>query len=209
MTPSRVLQLKVTMKGIKPAIWRRILVSQDTTLEQLHLILQVAMGWMNCHLHGFTIQGQRFGPPSPDDFMPIADERKHRIGSLVLKGHKLEYEYDFGDGWEHTILVEDVREATPSETVPSCLDGRRACPPEDCGGPHRYADVLDALRGAKGKREAELLEWLGGRHDPERFELAKVNDRLAELLRPRRRTARAKPPRRASSKPARSKRTLH
>lgn len=200
-TATRALQLKVTLKNVKPAIWRRVLVSEATTLAELHMIVQVVMGWQNSHLHAFTIHGQRFGLPDPDDFVPVVDERKHRIGALVHKGNKLEYEYDFGDGWEHTILVEAVREPTADETTPSCLDGKRACPPEDCGGPGGYGDLLEALAAPKNKRDHELLEWIGGEYDAERFALAEVNEALAELGRPRRRAARAKNPP--------SKRTIH
>jgi hypothetical protein len=205
----RALQLKVTLKNIKPAIWRRVLVSEDMTLADLHLILQVAMGWENYHLHGFTIHGQRFGPPDPDDFVPVVDERKHRIGALVHKGTKFEYEYDFGDGWEHTILVEAVREPTATETMPSCLEGKRACPPEDCGGAWGYADLLDALADPKNERHDELREWVGGEYDAERLELAEVNEALAELVRPRRRPARSKSKQPKTAKAAHSKSTLH
>jgi hypothetical protein len=184
-TSPRALQLKVTLKKIKPAIWRRVLVSEEMTLADLHLILQVAMGWENYHLHDFTIHGQHFGP-NPDDFTPVIDERKHRIGALVHKGSKFEYEYDFGDGWQHTILVEAVREPTATESMPSCLDGKRACPPEDCGGPWGYSDLLDALADPKHERHEELREWVGGDHHAARFELAEVNEALAELVRPRR-----------------------
>jgi hypothetical protein len=208
-TTPRALQLKVTLKNIKPAVWRRALVSEDMTLAELHVILQVAMGWENSHLHGFTIHGQRFGPPSPDDFIPVVDERNHRIGALVHKGNKFEYEYDFGDGWEHTILVEAVREPTATETVPSCLDGKRACPPEDCGGAWGYADLLDALADPKSERHEELREWVGGEYDAERLELAVVNESLAELVRPRRQPPRSKRKRSRAAKGARANTRLH
>jgi hypothetical protein len=203
---SRVLQLKITLKHTRPPIWRRLLVSEDLTLAELHLILQAAMGWQNTHVHAFTIHGQRFGTPDPDDFVPVVDERKHRIGPLVRKGARFEYEYDFGDEWEHTILVEDVRAPATTETLPSCVAGRRACPPEDCGGPPGFADLLEALDAPKTRRHRDLLAWIGGHFDASRFELAEVNEALAALVRPRRPRSKVKP-----SKPMRHapKPTLH
>jgi hypothetical protein len=187
MTPPPRLQLKVTLDHIKPPIWRRLVVAEDTTLAALHDIVQAAMGWRSYHLHAFMIRGQRFGPPSRDDFVPVVDERKHRIGALISrKGERFAYEYDFGDGWKHTIVVEELGEAVAGETVPACLIGRRACPPEDCGGPYGYADFVEAVADPKHERHDELLDWVGGQFDPDFFELDDVNDTLAKIARPRR-----------------------
>lgn len=189
-----VLQLKVTLDHVKPAIWRRIVVDQRTTIAQLHAILQVVMGWQDCHLHAFTIMNQRFGLPDPDDLPPVVDERKHAIGTLAFKGSKLTYEYDFGDEWKHTIVVEAVRDAIEGETLPSCVDGQRACPPEDCGGPPGYADLQAALRNprTKDERQRDLLEWIGGEFDVDRFDRDAINADLAAMFRPRRPRARGK-----------------
>lgn len=185
--PARVLQIKVTLRDVKPPIWRRLVVADTTTLAQLHAFVQVTMGWEGHHLHAFVVHGQRFGPPSGEDFVPVVDERKHALGALVYrKGARFTYEYDFGDGWEHTIQVEEVREAVPGETVPRCVAGKRACPPEDCGGPYGYGDLVDAVSDPKHERHEELLEWIGGQFDPEHFDLDEANAALAEISRPRR-----------------------
>jgi hypothetical protein len=200
----RTLQLRVTLKNIKPAIWRRVLVPSDLTFDKLHLVLQAVMGWQNYHLHLFTIHGQKLGIPDPDDHVPLVDERKHRAGALVHKGTTFECEYDFGDGWEHEIVVEAVHEGGTADAAPSCTAGARACPPEDCGGPHRYADLLHALAHPRSRRNRELREWIGGVFDAERFDLADVNAHLRKAFRRRgarrpkagttkKRTSRAKP----------------
>ncbi len=136
--PKAVYQLKVTLDGIRPSIWRRIQVRRDITLFKLHKILQVVMGWQNYHLHQFVIMGECYSVISieadmlGDDFK---DEKRFSL-SRIIPGEKFKftYEYDFGDGWDHTILVEKILRPAEELKAPVCLDGKRSAPPEDCGG---------------------------------------------------------------------------
>jgi hypothetical protein len=182
--PEAVYLLKVTLDGIKPSIWRRIQVRGDITLFKLHKILQVVMGWYDCHLHQFLINGECYSVISieadmlGDDFK---DEKKFRL-KRVIPGEKFKftYEYDFGDGWDHTILVEKILRPEEELKAPVCLDGKRSAPPEDCGGKGGYHDVLKALKNPSHPDNAELLEWLDG-YDPEYFDADMVNKRLAKI----------------------------
>jgi hypothetical protein len=142
-----VYQIKVTLLDTKPPIWRRILVAGASTLDQLHESIQAAFGWWNFHLHEFEVEGTRYGIPDPDSDYgpPTQDERRTRLDTIANPGSSFHYTYDFGDSWEHKIVVEKVLDASSVTTVPACIDGRRACPPEDCGGTWGYRDLLAIL----------------------------------------------------------------
>ena len=173
-----LFQFKITLLDIKPAIWRRIQV-QDCTLGDLHEYIQAAMGWENCHLHQFEIGRERFGPYSPDapDFgEEVADENQVLLSELVPtagKKFRFIYEYDFGDGWRHEVLFEGNPPVEKKKEYPVCLDGKRACPPEDVGGPWGYAEFLEALADPNDERHEEFLEW-GGRFDANAFDAKKA-----------------------------------
>lgn len=178
------IQLKVALKYIRPPIWRRIAVPDNFTLGQLHDVIQLAMGWYNCHLHAFRVPRRGFGPPLREfgSGLDAAENENTTFvcAILVRKGQKLIYEYDFGDSWEHEIIVEKMLPIDPQAKYPVCLDGARACPPEDCGSFPGYCDILKALKAPKKTDEQkELLEWLEEGYDPERFDLNAVNRRLA------------------------------
>ncbi len=182
--PEAVYQLKVTLDGIKPSIWRRIQVRGDITLFKLHKILQVVMGWQDHHLHQFVINGECYSVISieadmlGDDFK---DEKKFLLNRIIPgEKFKFTYEYDFGDGWDHTILAEKILRPEEELKAPVCLDGKRSAPPEDCGGEGGYHDVLKALKNPSRPDNAELLEWLG-EYDPEYFDADMVNKRLAKI----------------------------
>ena len=180
-TSNNVYQLKVTLQGSKPPIWRRVVVPEDVTLFNLHEILQRLMGWTNSHLHAFTINGQIYGDPEDDEYGDLGtkNETRCRLHQLRLREKsKFSYEYDFGDGWEHTILVEKITSADPSAHYPVCVAGKRACPPEDVGGIWGYADFLEAIADTAHQEHDEMLEWAGGEFDPERFDLEKLNQAL-------------------------------
>lgn len=185
-----IYQLKVTIKHIRPPIWRRLLVPHDVTLAALHDVLQTAFGWTDSHLHQFIMGREHYALTDPDDFdfgRPTEDERRARL-HLVLGGRarKLVYEYDFGDGWEHDIIVEKKLAPDAGIAYPRCTGGRRACPPEDCGGPWGYAGLLDAVGDPDHPEHEAMREWLGDdQFDPEAFDLETVNALLAP--RPRRR----------------------
>jgi len=180
-SPASGLILKVTLRGVKPPIWRRLRVSRELTLRDLHHVLQVSLGWTDSHLHQFVIGDVRYGLPDPEeDFgeSPL-DERKFRVGDLLPDGGRAQYEYDFGDGWEHSIVVERITSLPDGgNNKAECLAGARSCPPEDCGGPHGYADLLEALANPADRRHAELREWAGPHFDPGGFDLDAINQGL-------------------------------
>lgn len=174
-----IYQIKVTLRDSKPPIWRRILVASDTTLADLHDILQAVMGWEDYHLHQFNIGGRYYGVPHPDDYLKMENEKKVRLSQVVSgKGARFIYEYDFGDSWEHVLLVEKVLPPEAGVTYPMCVKGKRACPPEDVGGVWGYGDFLEAIRDPNHPEHDEYLEWVGGEFDPEAFELEAANEAL-------------------------------
>jgi hypothetical protein len=176
--PGVVYQLKITLRDIKPPIWRRVQV-KDCTLSQLHNIIQTCMGWDGYHLHSFEIGGEQYSEPDPDGMMETEDERKVKLSQVVAGGiKKFTYTYDFGDNWEHVIQVEKTLEAEAGVRYSRCIIGKRACPPEDCGGPWGYAEFLEAIRDPKHERHEELLEWVGGEFDPEKLDIEAVNEEL-------------------------------
>lgn len=181
---------KITLRGSKPPIWRRVRVPGSFSLGALHRVIQVAMGWEDYHLHAFEIDSVRYGDPSTRDDMfddfgeKEKDESKAKLGKLGLSvGDSFLYEYDFGDGWEHVIKVEQV--LAPFEVdeagrgLPVCLKGKRACPPEDCGGIWGYAEMLEALADPASPEHAEWKEW-AGEFDPEEFDPEMTNDLLLD-----------------------------
>jgi hypothetical protein len=173
-----VYQLKITLRDIKPPVWRRLQV-KDCTLTKLHDLIQRCMGWDCYHLHAFEIGGEQYSEPDPDGMMEALDERKVKLSQVVAGGYeKFTYTYDFGDNWDHTIQVEKVLEPEPGIRYPRCTAGKRACPPEDCGGSWGYADFLKAIQNPKHERHEELLEWVGGEFDPEAFDIEQINEAL-------------------------------
>ncbi len=179
----QLYRLKVTLIDSKPPIWRRLLVRGDTPLAKLHTILQVAMGWYDSHLHTFTVRGNDYAVPDPEWMSPMRDERKVTLAGLKLTPRsRLRYEYDMGDGWEHEILVEAVTEAeTARPRRATCLNGKRACPPEDVGGTGGYEYFLEAIRDANHKEHKDMLEWIGREFDPEAFSVAETDEDLKSL----------------------------
>jgi hypothetical protein len=168
-----VCQLKVTLLDTDPPIWRRVLVDGASTLAQLHDVIQAAFGWQNGHLHEFDDGKARYGPPDRDpdaDWEPPVDERRTRLDAIAVAGSTLGYLYDFGDSWEHEIVVEEVRNASSDLELPACVDGRRACPPEDCGGTGGYDQLLAILADPTHPERDEYLEWLDRPFDPEAFD---------------------------------------
>ena len=175
--------IKVTLKDIRPPLWRRLQVADDVMLDELHMIIQAAMGWAGYHLHDFVVDGARYGVPSRTDLdSQTLDERKVALRDVAQVKSRLRYTYDFGDDWEHEVLVEKIV-AAAAEPRAVCLGGRRACPPEDCGGPPGYAELLEVLADPSHPEHLDRLEWLGGSYDPAAFDAAAVNRRLATLAR--------------------------
>ncbi len=174
------LQLKVTLLDVSPPVWRRLVVPAAMTLGELHFVVNEAMGWTCSHLHEFAVGDRRFGDPSidPDGSGEFEDERKISLASVATEGATLRYEYDFGDDWSHEIVVEKRLPLDPRVAYPVCTAGARACPPEDCGGPFGYADLLDALRDERHPQHDEVVTWLGGVFDPEGFDVNRTNEAI-------------------------------
>jgi hypothetical protein len=188
--PQGIYRIKVTLLGTSPPIWRRLLAPADLTLEQLHHVLQLAMGWEDCHMHDFRIGQKRFGLPNPEDRLmglpTVGNERTVRLFGVLGKiGAKAIYTYDFGDGWEHGITVEKILPPVPGQAYPVCVTGKRHGPPEDCGGVSGYYSLLEAIGDPKHGEHGEMLDWLGDDFDPEAFSVDEVNRRLAFLFRRR------------------------
>ncbi len=181
-----VARIKVTLQGIRPQIWRRLEVLTAISLAGLHDILQTAFDWTNSHLHQFHVGHQRFGLIDDEFDDESADERLARLDQLLPMYDRLLYEYDFGDSWMHLIAVEKTFERETGVSYPRCTGGKRAAPPEDCGGPWGYADFLKSLSDPDHEEHDSMLEWIGGNFDPEAFDPADVNRKLARLSKARR-----------------------
>lgn len=171
-------QIKITLLDTHPPIWRRVLVPRDITLRQLHGIVQTVMGWTDSHLHQFVFKGQKYSDPRYRLGTGIIDERKKRLCEVISRtGSRFLYEYDFGDGWRHELLLEQVQVQDDSFR-PFCVAGERGCPPEDCGGPLGFAELLEILGNPDHPEYDDRLEWVGEDFDPEYFELPEINRKL-------------------------------
>jgi hypothetical protein len=184
-----VHQLKITLRGVsRPPVWRRVLVPGDVPLGDLHEVIQQVMGWDDYHMHLFSMGGQEYGSPDPE--LGHASDRNVLLSQLLTgPGDRLRYTYDFGDDWEHDIVLEETRTAVPEETYPSCVAGKGACPPEDCGGAWGYAELKEILADPSHEDHQDMLDWLGldaGKDfDPKKFSVTEVNARLSPLAKAR------------------------
>ena len=183
-----ICQFEIVLLDSKPLIRRRLQVPGDADLGWLHAVIQVAMGWTNSHLHQFKTGGACYSDPrhhfSEFEGDPeILDERKFTLQQLARGAQDtLAYEYDFGDSWQHVITIEKIlppNSATSRTAI--CLEGARACPPEDCGGVWGYAELLKALGNRKHPEHKTMKEWLGRPFDAEAFDVAKTNTWLRKL----------------------------
>jgi hypothetical protein len=172
--PKTVYQFKITLKDSKPPIWRRIQVPEAYSMWDLHVAIQDAMGWKDRHLH-------MYNPGAHDDFksieigIPDADEHLHSVKEKMADHFSMQspnalYVYDFGDDWEHTILLEEILPADPAQSYPLCLAGERACPPEDCGGLPAFYSIMEIISQPKHPGYKSYRSWLGKDYDPEAFD---------------------------------------
>ena len=173
-----IVSLKVTLRGTKPPIWRRLLMPDTMTLDDLHQAIQAAMGWDDCHLHAFDIDGRQYGDRQTVD--DVADENRLTLKGLLKSGvARFAYTYDFGDNWEHTVAIEKTRPAIDGEAYPLCVAGKRACPPEDCGGPWGYQHLLEVLADPDHPDYADQKEWVDEDFTPDHFDTVAANAVLA------------------------------
>ena len=191
----KIYQLKVTLKHSKPPIWRRVLVSSNMPLSDIHTVLQIVMGWNNEHLHHFMVEIDKkrtfYGPTSEDDAMGFGlseekDERTVKISQILKKvKDSIIYEYDFGDSWVHVIELESILPYDETVELPRCVTGKRACPPEDCGGVSNYSYLLEAFTDPSHPEHQEVTEHINGLYGsvfkPEVFDADKVNRHFTKL----------------------------
>ncbi|MBN1548903.1 MAG: plasmid pRiA4b ORF-3 family protein [Syntrophaceae bacterium] len=180
----RFYLLKIQLLDIEPAIWRRFAVPASITLDRLHDVIQIVMGWTDSHLHEFTIGNKRYTeyPESKEDGLACG---RYRLEDLIKqKGRTFRYLYDFGDSWEHELVLEESRYFNLElRTELACLDGQRACPPEDVGGVPGYFEFLNALKDPNHEEYESYTEWSCGNFDSERFDPESINWELMKYLR--------------------------
>lgn len=172
-----VYQFKITLKEIQPKIWWRIQVPAYYRFWDFHVAIQDAMRWLDYHLNQFEIINPKTGDkeligiPDDEDFESIIPEEKVKISKYFLfPKDKANYEYDFGDWWVHEIVLEKILPAVIGNKYPQCIEGARACPPEDCGGVWGYEELLEVISNPKHEEYKERMEWLGGKYNPEDFD---------------------------------------
>lgn len=170
--------LLVCLNSVEPTVWRRIVVPSNYTLARLHEVIQGAMGWTDSHLYLFSDGQRRYGVPDRDfPELALSSSARVRLQRVLAEvGSTLSYEYDFGDGWEHTVLVEHLE---PAEGAPVVLAGANACPPEDVGGPTGYADFVSAMADPADPEHRRMMFWAGGPFDPAAFDLGRANGEVA------------------------------
>lgn len=180
-----VYELEIGLRDVSPRIYRRFCVRSDSHLPAFHVIIQIVMGWQNCHLHEFQAGNSRYGVPD-EDFpdMSIKDEQKVRISRLLKKpGDSIKYVYDYGDDWFHDIELVSISDWIPDISItPVCLDGKRACPPEDVGGPPGFAGFLEAISNPSYEDRTRFKEWIGGDYDPGVFDINVANVLLGHYV---------------------------
>jgi len=182
---NQIYQIQIALKDFKPKIWRRLLIPADTLLSDLHKIIQTSMGWTNSHLHQFIKDRTYYTVKVKDDDtwdeMDNVDYKRMKISDLLkTEKQKIKYEYDFGDGWEHDVILEKILVRDEKIKYPICIAGKMSCPPEDCGGSWGYADMLEILKNPAHPEYKEFVDWLDEDFDPEYFDKEEVNESLKE-----------------------------
>lgn len=171
-----IFRLKVTLRGSKPPIWRRFLVPSDITLKRLHDSLQAVMGWTDSHLHQFEARGVCYGTSDRDSGVSRVSESRKTVGQVLRHPKdRMTYEYDFGDGWLHDVVLEEVLPSGQGGPYPVVEAGRRACPPEDVGGIYGYLAFLQAIADPNHPEHSDMIDWVGDAFDPETFDVGEAN----------------------------------
>ena len=181
--PNTIYQLRIRLTDLQPPIWRRVQV-EDCTLLKLHKIVQVSMGWENRRVWRFKIDSKEYGDDVMDETYEsdFISARKVKLSRFIEAGIKrLCYTYDFENKWAHTIDVENTLQADPTVNYPRCVDGKRACPPESCGGPCGYEKFLDGIADPDVVENEAMLEWMDADFDSEAFDLDAVNQKLSKI----------------------------
>lgn len=186
ITISEAIRIKISLDKTNPLIWRELLVRRDITFYKLHHVIQLAMGWTNSHLFEFKIEGYRIGEIFENmeelDGSHIINAKETKLISLVDKeGECFKYEYDFGDGWNHTIIFENYESIEPKQQLPFCVSGALKCPPEDCGGIPGFYDFLSVISNKRHPEHRETKTWAGGKFDPAEFDVLKINKQLKNI----------------------------
>jgi Plasmid pRiA4b ORF-3-like protein len=174
-------EMRIGLLGFRPEIWRRVLVPGSVRLNKLHLIFQDVMGWTNSHLHAFRMADALYGMQFDDCPEDELDEKKFTLAGVVGPGSRFVYEYDFGDSWEHEVIVALASRVRPALRVAVCLEGANACPPENVGGTGGYEELLEVLADPSREEHRHYVSWVGRSFDPKRFDLAQVNAALQYL----------------------------
>jgi hypothetical protein len=187
--PRALYELRVSLDDVTPTVWRRFRIPADATLHDLHLVLQLVMGWTTTHLYEFRHGDDRYAEPDPDgDFDDDStDTDDVRLGNLLRQPKdRIAYTYDFGDDWHHTVTLLAIHPDDRTHPETWCLDGAGACPPEDCGGPGGYRDLRHILANPKHPDHRDRLDWLelntAADFDPAAFTPDDANDELADGL---------------------------
>lgn len=181
---NKTMTFKVSLLDIKPEIWREIEVPATYSFWDLHVAIQDAMGWLDYHLHVFRVHNpetgetEEIGIPDEDGFLdspPILPGWEIAIADYFTdRRDQAFYEYDFGDGWEHRIALKRIGDREKGTEYPKCLNGKRACPPEDCGGIPGYEELLEIIGNPEHEEYESMMEWLDGKFDPEEFDVDSV-----------------------------------
>jgi len=186
-----IATLRIEVKYIEPLIWRRVAVRTSMNFMALHKVIQAAMGWRDYHLWEFVVVELKYGMPDPDR-PHVKNGATTQLATVLASGMtESDYVYDFGDNWEHRIIVEQTADAATGAKYPRFLGGERRCPPEDCGGPPGYFDFIENIARKNGKKAKEALDWYGGPYDPDDIDVEQINitlGRIANSYRPGRST---------------------
>ena len=170
-------RLRVVLEDCKPKVWREVIVPARLTLAQLHEVLQITMGWYNCHLHTFTVSGKMYSGMPDLEEVALADQI-NLVTAFQESPKGFEYCYDIGDNWIHLVTLVKQHRSDDEDMPPICIGGEGACPPENVGGVHGYSDFLAAIKNPKSKDHKEMLEWVGGSFDPASFNPRQVTSAL-------------------------------